>query len=219
MSAATDRQPYALVAAAVVAIVVVGLVLTVGVARPPTLATIAEDPAVTPPGAVALYGWTDGESCLTVVTPDGSTDRPWCSQEGADLVGWTDRGVVLQTYGAGDEVELVIDPDDGEVVASRAATGEYRSDGQASAVVSSRSRGGGDLEVRLHDGTVLWRTEAPDTYRIGAGWHSPDGRSVALLDNAERLLIVPADGSQEPRIWAEDVSAWYQLAWQGSGRD
>jgi hypothetical protein len=87
------------------------------------------------------------------------------------------------------------------------------------AVTTSRVGGGDDLEVRLDDGTVLWRTAAHDSYRISGGWPSPDGQFVTLLDDAERLLIVPADGSQEPRIWAEDVDGWYQLVWQGGGRD
>ncbi|WP_052668878.1 hypothetical protein [Nitriliruptor alkaliphilus] len=216
MTAGTDRRPVALVAAAVLATVVVGLVLTVGVVRPPSLATIADDPAVTPPGRAALYGRTGGESCLTIVTPGGASDQPWCSQDGADLVGWTDDGVVLRTYGAAGDLELVIDPEDGEVLASGGATGDRRSSHES--VVTTSRLGGNDLEVRLRDGTVLWRTRAPDGYRISGGWISPDGRSVALTDNAGRLLIVPADGSDEPRIWVGDVDGWHQFAWQGSGR-
>lgn len=215
-----DRQPLVLVAAAVLTVVVVGLVLVFGVTRPPQLATITDEPVVTPPARLATHGWEDGEHCVTVVEVDGTTRRPWCSPDGAELVGWTDRGVVLRAYGHGaEDLDLTIDPDDGEVVASERGWSDlFTGDRGGDAVTSSRASGGDVLEVRSGDGTLLWRVEAPDSYTVSYGWRSPDGTAIALFDSADRLLLVPADGSSEPRVWAEDVSGRYEVAWEGSGR-
>lgn len=213
-----DRQPLVLVAAALVAVVVVALVLVFGVARPPQLASIADDPAITPPARLATHGWEDGDHCVTVVELDGTTRRPWCSQDSAELVGWTERGVVLRTYGRSAELELTIDPDDGEVVASEHGRTDHLGRDRGDAVTSARPAGDDVLEVRTAEGTVLWRVEAPDSYQVSYGWRSPDGRTVALIDSADRLLLVPADGSRQPRVWAEDVPNRYEVAWEGSGR-
>jgi hypothetical protein len=211
------RQPLALVLAALVAVVVVALVLVLGVARPPQLPTVADDPQVTAPARLATHGWEDGESCVTVVEVDGRTSRPWCSDGGAELIGWSDRGLVLWSYGATGRFEWIVDPADGEVVATEPVHEAGYRDPPAPMVSDAHTAGrDGQLEVRSDDGTLLWRTDAPDSYRVTGGWPSPDGRWVALIDNADRLLLVPADGSMEPRIWATGVGGRYEVAWEGA---
>lgn len=220
MNAATDRRPVALVAAAVVAVVAVGLVLVFGVTRPPQLAATGDDPALVPTAAIAIHGWRDGESCVRVVAPDGATHEAWCHEDGGELLGWSDDGIVVRSYGRHDEVELVLDPETGEVVSSAGARPERGTTARYDGVTLTTSRASGssgDLEVRLPDGTVLWRVDAPDSYDVTGGWRSPDGDQVALLDAAGRLLVVPADGSQPPRIWAEGFGPWDEVAWQGGG--
>lgn len=211
-----DRQPLGLAIAAVVVVTVVGLVLTFGVVRPPQLSTVHDDPPVAAPARLATHGWDDGEHCLTVIDVDGSTARPWCSDGGAELVGWSDRGLVLRSYGASDRFERVIDPEDGEVVATDPVVDVGYRDAPAPVVTGSATPGDGELEVRSEDGTLLWRTDAPDSYRVTGGWLSPDGRWVALVDNADRLLLVPADGSSPPRVWATGIGGRYELVWEGA---
>lgn len=214
--ASRDRQPVALALAAVVAVIVVGLVLTFGVARPPQLPTVHDDPSVAAPARLATHGWDDGEHCATVVDVDGSTSRPWCSDGGAELVAWSDRGLVLRSYGASDRFERVIDPEDGEVVATEPVHDAGYRDAPAPVVTGSATLGDGELEVRSDDGTLLWRTDAPDSYRVTGGWLSPDGRWIALVDNADRLLLVPADGSSPPRLWATGIGGRYEVVWEGT---
>jgi hypothetical protein len=217
--AADERRPWTLVAAAVVAVVVVALVLSLGVARPPALPTIADDPAVSAPAEVALLGWDDGETCLTIVATDGSTRRPWCSDQGGELLAWDDRGVVLRRYAGAGDLEVVVDPDTGEIVTSRSlpVDADRPAGPERIEVTTSRTVASGSLEVRSGDGTVLWRTDAPRSYDVTGGWSHPDGEVVALLDSARRLLLVPADGSSEPRVWAEDVTTWVEVVLRAAG--
>jgi hypothetical protein len=73
---------------------------------------------------------------------------------------------------------------------------------------------GGRLVVR-DGGTVLWSVAARGSYEVAAGWTSPDGRWVALQDTADRLLLVPADGSRDPVVWAEDLDPFVPIVWRG----
>jgi hypothetical protein len=203
------RHPLALVAAAVVVVLVVGLVLLFGVVRPPVLAPLT-DPRFD--GAVAFTEW-DREACVTVLEADGTREQVWCDEFGGELVAWAEEGLVVRTW-PGDREELVtIDPASGEVLGS---VGGHADEGywREPEVRPGRARDG-RLEVR-HDGVVLWSTEADDRYEVTAGWLSPDGAWVALQDSAERLLVVPTDGSAPPSVWADDVEPYATLVWRGT---
>jgi hypothetical protein len=196
-----------LVAAAVLAAVVVGLVLAFGVVRPPALERLA-DPDFD--GAVAVVTW-DREPCLLVVGPDGASSEVRCDDQLGELVAWTDEGIVLQTWhGAGPELETV-DASTGETIAREAGDDDElwpEQDIEPAWVEDGR------LVVR--DGsTELWSVAASGGYEVTAGWTSPDGRWVALQDTADRLLLVPADGSRDPVVWAGDLDPYSPIVWRG----
>ena len=201
-------QPAALVAAGVVATLVVALVLVFGVVRPPAVAPL-DDPSFT--GSVAFLDWRD-ESCIVVVRSDGAQEEVHCGDLGGELVGWSDAGLHLRRWGASDRELVTVDPDTGAV--------EQRRD--ASGVGSTDPHGGRDrletrhddqLEVRVN-GRVVWTVEADDRYEVRAAWPSPDGDRVVLQDSADRLLLVPADGSAPPVLWTEDVEPYATIVWR-----
>lgn len=212
-SSAGSRSLPALLAAAALVVVVVGLVLTFGVARPPGLATVREEPTPSPEASLAWTEWRDGGGCIHMVDPQGERSEVGCRYEGQHLAAWTDEGIVLLA-GPVDTAE-VIDPETGEIVGQLATeAGEWlepRSDPVRTGYVD------GVLTVTLREtGTELWRVEAPENYRINDAVRSPDGRWVVLVDGSGRLLLVPADGSAEPRVWAEAEEGWVHPVWEGS---
>jgi hypothetical protein len=196
-----------LIAAAVLAVAVVGLVLAFGVVRPPALEPLT-DPGFD--GAVALVTW-DREACLVVVGPDGASSQVRCDDDLGELVAWTDEGIVLRTWrGAGPELETV-DATTGETVARREDTDEL---GWPDPDVDGARVVDGRLVVR-DGGTELWSVAARGSYEVVGGWTSPDERWVALRDTADRLLLVPADGSSDPVVWADDLDPYAPLVWRG----
>lgn len=205
------RQPLALVAAAVVAAATVAGVLLFGVVHPPELATF-DDPGFG--GALAVAAW-DERWCITVVDRDGARELR-CDEEGDDLVAWSDEGIEVLRWLPHGEQRVTFDPATGEEVA-REDVSERASDGTwwPEADLGPVAPHDGTLEVRV-DGEVVWRVEARDPYEVTAGWVSPDGAWVALQDSAERLLLVPADGSAPPAVAAEDVPAYATLVWRAS---
>ncbi len=215
------RSRTALVAAGLVAVTVVGLVLTFGVQRPPQLAVLAEGTGAEATGAeasggvevprsrFATLGRHDTDTCLTVVEPHGATNRPWCTADGADLLRWDQDGIHVVTYGGGERT-LLIDAADGTVLGRPQGEVALIDDGAA----VSTERHGGQLVVRSADGTVLWRTDAPASYDVTQGWGSPDGRHVAMLDVTGRLLVVSTDGSADPRVWADGLASWASGTWE-----
>ena len=60
--------------------------------------------------------------------------------------------------------------------------------------------------------SILYSVDAPDDYRFEDCRWSADGSWIFCLDTKHRLLVVPADGSGDPRILAGDVSSPY---WDG----
>ncbi|MFO7778872.1 MAG: hypothetical protein R6V28_11000 [Nitriliruptoraceae bacterium] len=207
-------------AAAVVIVVVVVLVLLFGVARPPQLATVEEVPTPSPEASVAWSQWEEGGSCIHTVDPQGTRSEVGCGYEG-ELLAWTDDGIVVLAWGPREAAEVaeVIDPDTGEVVDRvddlDGEPEEWRREPHGG-VVHSRNVDG-TLTVTLRDGDVeLWRVDAPGRYGIEEAVLSPDGVWVAMVDRSERLLLVPADGSAAPRVWAEVDERWVRPVWEGS---
>ena len=213
------RSVLLLVAAAVLVVAVVGLVLAFGVVRPPSLATIADVPEPAPPGGVAWASWQAGETCVTVVRADGQVDRDlYCQRDGGELVAWTETGFVLRTWDGPEGDLVVIDADTGEVV--DVVTDSSRRGTQRPESVRTSYREGRLTVTHERDrDRVVWEVEAPDAYDVTSGALSPDGDWFALVDSADRLLIVPADGSAEPRVWATDAPRWGDIVWEGTAID
>lgn len=212
-----------LVGAAVLIVAVVAAVLVFGVQRPPRLDEVAPGEAPEAPAALAWAAWTGSSNCVHVVDPSGQVRVVTCAREGFELIGWDDRGIVLLHWlGSGERVET-IDPDTGEVIATRTVR-EVDLDG-----VFDEGFGGGDSVVlsRWRDGIltvvkdgpggyVLWAVEAPEAYRVEQGSLAPDGGVIAGVDSAGRLLLFDAAGEVPPRVWNDDTPPWSRLVWQGS---
>lgn len=207
------RSLVALVAAATVVVLTVGLVLVFGLARPPALASLAEQPAPDLDTAVAWVHW-DREACLYVATPDAVSREVVCGLPGEEVLGWEADGIGTLVWERTEAIE-VIDPDTGEVVDVRPFRGDPWGDREREwSRVDSRNRDG-VLTVRL-EGTVLWEVDAPESYWLNPASVSPDGRFVAAFDSAGRLLLFDATGEDAPRVWLEDVEGWQAPVWEGT---
>jgi hypothetical protein len=211
-----DRSLLLLLAAAVLVLLVVGAVLLFGVERPPALASLADEPDPAPSAGVAWLAWSGDGSCLSVARPSGEVEQLWCDRSGGEVVGWPEAGTIeVAVYERGEEVRT-IDAETGEVL--ERTSGPLRGDGGDRQVVWTEWRDG-ELTVSLDDDdTVLWRTEAPERYDVRGSARSADGEWVVMVDEAERLLVVPADGSAPPRVWASGVETWEPPVWEGTSR-
>lgn len=219
--AGPDRSLVALLAAAALVVVVVVLVLMFGIARAPALPELAEEPFPELSLSVAWNAWDEvaddrePATCLILARPDGTREQLACDRDGGEVVAWDDDGIVQRSWGMRDEV-VWYDPVTGHEVRREAVGGDRDLSPPRDADVSAR-REDGELVVRRDDtDAVIWATSAPENYRINAGAVSPDGAWVAMFDSADRLLVVPADGSREPRVWVEDTPTWERPVWEGT---
>lgn len=212
---ARPRSLALLVAAGTLAIVVVILVLVFGVARPPSLAALADDPDPAPSASVAWIEHDGGDPCLHVADPDGTRTELRCDHDVGEPIAWDADGIHVRSWDVWDEVR-VFDAETGEDVAQRTIGDPDVRDIHADTDVVTRTRDG-TLTVSIRTtGQVVWETEVHDTYHVRTAVRSPDGDWVALLDSADRLVVVPSDGAEEPRVWAEGVTTWDGLVWEGT---
>jgi len=208
-----------LVAGAALIALVAGLVLAFGVMRPPPLDSIAER-GVTPPGSVALLQWDGEGGCLAihVIRPDGTSRASDCDSSLTAIVGWTVDGVMVTAWLDNGQELRTYDPRTLKMVSSRAIS-EGKTAGAGDGIGTETSSNGTMTIYWGADYHVLWRVDAPSNYRVESGTPSPDGRWFALMDSAGRLLLVPADGSASPTVWAEGVggnSSWPGPVWEGT---
>lgn len=205
-----------LVAAAVVAVVTLGLVLRFGLVPPPPLEPV--DAATRPTRSLALLSFreaADGQ-CLDVIAPDGTVHEVRFGLDGVSLAGWDARGVLVVRFGpAGPRLEA-IDPTDGTTVALPGADADRALDRRTWV---DGERDGETLIVRDADGRVVWRVEASDNYRVTAMATEAESGTVALLDAAGRILVLPADATV-PSVWVDDVDNDFgELVWEGTAVD
>jgi hypothetical protein len=209
-----------LIAAALVALLTLGVVLRFGLVGPPELAPVDEVTRPTVELAVLTYRDRDRGQCLDVVGVDGSVREVRCTLDGVGpLLGWDDRGILVLRYSPVGERLEVLDPQAGALVASGpfdpAALSEARwADRWAGGVDIERTRG--TLTVRDEQRRVLWEVDAPDNYWINASARDHDSGTVALLDSAGRLLVL-RPGADEPSVWVADLGTTYgEIVWQGT---
>jgi len=210
-----------LVAGAALIALVAGLVLAFGVMRPPPLDSIAER-GVTPPGSVALLQWDGDGACLAihVIRPDATSKVSDCDSSLTAIVGWTVEGVMVTAWLDNGEVLRTYDPATLTMVSSHAISEGKTAGAGAGDGIGTETSSDGTMTVYWGaDYHVLWRVDAPSNYRVESGTRSPDGRWFALTDSAGRLLLVPADGSASPTVWATGVganSSWPGPVWEGT---
>ncbi len=208
------RSIAALVTAAALVVAVVALVLVFGVARPPELPSLAEQPDPAPPASIAWTRWDEGFTCVDVLAPDGTVTEVACDLQGEEILAWDADGIALWVWGPRERVE-VLDPATGEIVDSRPARGQLLDERPMDALRVRHEDG--ILTAQLRDtGEVLWEVDAHENYRLREGRLSPDGEWVAVFDSAGRLLVAPTDGSVGPRVWHEDEEQWQAPVWEGT---
>lgn len=211
----SERSLALLLIAAALVITVVVLVLIFGVAHPPEVAALEDQPDPAPSARVVWNDDENDEPCVTIAAPDGTTSEVTCTVDRDEVVAWDEDGIVVRTWRVREELRW-LDPETGEEVGRDEVDDPAAFETYRHSEVTGRSRSG-TLQVTLDEtGELIWETEAPDGYRVQSGSLSPDGAWVALIDSANRLLVVPADGSQPPRLWAEDVSTWQAPVWEGT---
>lgn len=219
------RRPWALFAAAAIAVAVTALVLVFGVARPPALPSIDEQSVVVPTASIAWTaptssGAADGSqdtTCVHVVAPDGADREVVCERSWPELTGWDDEGIVLADWSGRAPVWVWYDAQTGEPV-REAEDAELELDRDATRIRTRREDGA--LLVSVDSSRdVVWQVPAPAAYDVVAGARSPDGAFLALVDTADRLLVMPADGAQPPVVWAEGLASWQTPVWEGTPVD
>lgn len=216
IGAPSARSLVALVAAAALVVVTVTLVLIFGIAHPPELVSLAEEPDPAPSASVAWISGEQERSCVYLATPDGHHEQLTCDEdELGEVVAWDDDGVVVRTWWPRDELRW-FDPSTGEEVDAVVLDEPEEISRRHRSEISTRVRDGVLTVTVAESGEVLWAVEAVEGYRVNQGAVSPDGQWVAMFDSASRLLVVPADGARPPRVWAEDAAHWELPIWEGT---
>jgi hypothetical protein len=200
-----------LVAAATLVIGVVGGVLLFAVPRAPAIPELSSDVTASgaDPGRLAWTSWQGDVPCLIVLDATGSTDRSCAAELDGEVVGWEDGEVVLSAVGSGSGT-VRVDPTSG---ATRRGPEDLDATGRplpGSDLAVARDQGVLTVEV---EGTVVWEVDAPAEYTVSWAQVDREGRLVLLRDRAGRWLVVPADGSDGPRLWTEEPGAWRSIAW------
>ncbi|MEX0593039.1 MAG: hypothetical protein WD358_09195 [Nitriliruptoraceae bacterium] len=201
----------ALVAAGALVLVVVASVLTFGVVRPPQLDRITQGPPVA--GAVAWTQWEGERMCVMTAAPDGEVTSVRCDRDYADLIAWTDEGIIIRRW-SGSGSEVVIDPVSGQVIESRAIPED--AEPIYPGAITSYHEDGMLIVEDLHTGDELWRISIASVYGVHGGTASPDGRWIAAGDSARRLLVFDRESDAGPRVWATDVDPGWMVVWQGA---
>lgn len=208
------RSIPALLAAGGLVTIVVALVLVFGLARPPELASLADEPEPALTAGIAWTQWEEGGSCLYTLDAAGTEHELGCGYDGEEPVAWNEDGIAMPVWGPRAGVEF-IDPETGEVTETVAGEPEEwfgRDDGAVRGRVVD-----GTLTVTLRDeGVELWRVDVEGDYTVDTGVLSPDGEWVVLVDRSGRLLLVPSDGSAAPRVWHEVDQTWLRPVWEGT---
>lgn len=204
-----------LVAAGAIVVGVVGLVLLFGIARPPTLDTVADSPDPAPPAQVAWMSSEPGrDTCLHIAEVGGGSREVTCDLEDGELIAWDEEGIVLRPSAIREALRW-IDPVTGERVERRELDPDQQVDRQGDAV-SSRTRDGQVQVVFEPSGEVIWETDAPESYHLYGGSISADGDWVAVTDAADRLLLLATDGRVPPRQWSSAKGATWSTVWEGT---
>ncbi len=210
-----------LIGAAALVVVVAILALAFGIVRPPAVGGLTDAQRAALPGGVAWTQFNEREGCteLVVAQPSDDGTAVVCDSQLDRVIGWTSDGIVTLSYVPDGQRIEPRDPSTGEVLSNSNVTvfgDKPESDGIGAGFTVDRVDG--MLVVANRSGATVWETKADARYEIGTLAVSPDGRWVAMTDSAERLLVVRADGSEPPAVWATGVREWSfrQVVWEGT---
>lgn len=215
-----------------IVVVVVVAIAAMGVHRLPAFVSLEDHPNLALHGTVA-YLHSDGPDgwCATVVDASGAHRKDLlCDEWSASPVDlrWTDDGQVLielsRSYQAETTAKL-IDPTSGSVtdvtgsgIDTPPAGPTRKRSADGAQIRVDDSHGTARIDVVDADGSVhpLLVAEGPEDYRFTDPEWAPDDRFIVVRDSADRLLVVPTDGSP-PGVLATDLG--YQrdvaLSWAG----
>jgi hypothetical protein len=211
-------NPVYLAIAAGIVVLVGGLAVVFGIVRAPALDGLTDAQRADLPGGIAWTQFNEREGCtdLMVARPDGEARSIACSTTLDEVVGWTDEGLMIVTgWGSGLEIR---DPVTGEVTSTPFVDSMFWEPEEERSDDVTAERVAGKLLVTLPSGSPIWEVEADARYEVGIVSISPDGEWAAMTDSAERLLVVRADGSEPPAVWATGLQNWSRayLTWEGA---
>jgi hypothetical protein len=207
-----------LIGAAALVVVVGALAVAFGIVRPPAFEELTATEAAALPGGIVWTEYNERSDCtdIMVARPDGKAESIKCLNALDRVAGWTEEGIVTISYGENGERMDTRDPAMGDVLSSRNVAGYDEKPPDEGAFTAERRDG--TLVLADRRGTPIWEIEADARYQIGTVEGSPDGNWVAMTDSAERLLVVPMDGSEPPAVWATGLIewSWTDLVWEGT---
>lgn len=191
-----------LLVAAVLAVVVIVAVFTVGIDRPPQLPALSDEQVNAPQAPIAWSSWTENRMCLYIAETTGEVRTVTCDIEG-ELAGFDVNGplTVLAWSGrpAPSQTVTTVDRDTGAVLDTRRTDQEFVYDGQRE---PTWFRDGNELVVRYENRDV-WRIATRSSYTIFSGRVSPDGRQIILTDSVGRIIVLNATGDPTARVWVD----------------
>lgn len=213
----TDRtRILSLVGAVALIVVVIGVVAVFGVQPYPALPTVAEQPDPPVTGRLAYVAYEGGEGpCLHVVQGDGRDEELGCGTDYEGEIYWVDDGRLgVRRFRERDTSTVdVLDVATGELLEERevASTtpvpGLDRTNDAGDRVATDARAGRATVTVTPDDGEreVVLELDGPSGYAfVDVGW-TGDGRWIAVLDSAGRVIAVDPQGEAVARIWAVDI--------------
>jgi hypothetical protein len=214
-----DRSIPLLIAAAVVVVVSIALVVAFGIKRPPALESIAAA-SDAPTEGLVRFEYEREDTCLVVYSVAGGARELTCELDGGEILGWQDGRIGLRSWSNVGEEWVVVDASSGAVLSRQLLSAEdtKRFLNATTSVVRVAHKDGVMTVTLASTGATLWTVEAPTNYRAEVSALTADGRWVAMIDTARRLLLVPADGSSGPFVWLDDIEGyWEPIRWEGTG--
>ena len=208
------RRRTALWVAVALVVLAVGVVVAFGITPYPSPPAVAERPDPQVSARLAFVRFGARAPCLHVVDGRGDERELGCDERYSGDLRWVDdRHVAVRSYTDG--ARHVVDVETAEVtVDAQVATETLQPEplAQATSADGHEARTGAGagsvwVDVVAPDGAVTRVVEfdAPDGYDLYDARWSADGRWVAVLDSAQRVLVVDAAGRVPVRLWASDV--------------
>jgi hypothetical protein len=211
------RLLLAIVVAGLVACIAVAVVLTLGLRGIPHFDDLADDPDRRIAGIVAFERHVNDDECIYVVAAGGGAEREVrCERlddEGLDLAGWNEDGLLIVQQSSFDAPDLLLDPRTGREVPTDAGDAQLDvvnrspTEHTGSRVAAGTNDGRAEIVVIGENGRsrVVTSARGPRNYAFEDARWSSDGAWIFFVDSDDRLLVVAANGRGDPRVVVDDV--------------